>query len=194
MVAEEYKKRRVAGKREARTIISVIAFSLLHLFHYSSTTLLLDDTLLTHLGPLIGERKQSPDTVEQHMEWATSLIQFPADEKLESFSELDEQDNTANTWRSGMLLDSRAGFYLHPSAYGSIYSDTVNLLTPWPVGVSNTHVLGWGNCAFEPSHNLCLSRVLNKWKGLHNFWGLDGEAKWRRRRYRCLEGICLELH
>lgn len=64
VVAEEYKKRRVAGKREARTIISVIAFSLLHLFHYSSTTLLLDDTLLSRLGPLIGERKQSPDTVE----------------------------------------------------------------------------------------------------------------------------------
>lgn len=127
---------------------------------------ILHDTLLTRHGPLIGEHKQSPDTMEQNIEWATSLLLYPADEKLEAFSEQDEQDNTANPWRSAKLLGGRTRLYLTPSAYDSVYYDRVNLLTPWPMDVSNTRILGWDNCAYEPSHNLYLSRVLSKWKDL----------------------------
>lgn len=162
---------------------------------------ILDDTLLTRLGPLIGEHKRSPDTVEQHMEWATSLLLYPADEELETFSEQDEQHNMANTWRSEKLLDGRAGLYLTHSAYGSVYSDTVNLLTTWPVGVSNTRILGWGNCAYEPSHNLRLSRLLNKWKDLvvSGVWtvgpnGVEGIDAWKESASSCSDisnHVCL---
>jgi hypothetical protein len=126
----------------------------------------LHETLLTQLGPFIMERQHTPDAISQHREWATSFLLSPADKRVEFFSEHDEHDNTANIWRLEKLLDDRAGLYLTPSSYGSIYSDTVNMLTPWPVGGSNTRILGYGSCAYELSHNVRLARVLNKWKDL----------------------------